>query len=748
MTLLSRISSPADLKSLPVNQLEQVCRELREFLIDSISQSSGHFASNLGTVELTVALHYVFDSPEDKLLWDVGHQAYAHKVLTGRREQMATIRHHKGLHPFPFRSESVHDILTVGHSSTSISAACGVALANRNLGKTDKVIPIIGDGALTAGMVFEALNHAGDEKLPMLIVFNDNNMSISANKGALNKHTDKVFNTDFYQSLRDKAKDFLPNFGPLKGLLKHAETQVKDFFAPEIAKLFEVLGVEYIGPVDGHNVVDLVRTFTRLKNSNKLCLLHVLTVKGKGYKPAEKNPIKYHGVGRFDAKADAQQYASGAPFKIEEANKQPTCKHIVPLEKLSAQISLATKDHLAGNAQAHTLAQQQPKAKPTVQAASVAASQKLHQVQVSCAGSLNKATPAEDKGSPASSPSQSTSVQFSNQSTNLDPSFRAKFSYSDLFGSWLYANRDDGKLFAVTPAMCEGSGMQEFAKACPQKFADVAIAEQHAVTVGAGLAIGGLKPVVAIYSTFLQRGFDQIVHDIAIDDHDCLFAIDRAGLVGEDGQTHHGAFDLSYLRCIPNLRIACASYAEQCAQLLQLGYELPGAVAVRYPRGNVSFAEDFELEQLPVVEYGKSLQLLHAQPNKAQAESPAEPKVAIVAFGSMVRRCFPVAKQLGAALYDGIWVKPLDEELVKDLAAYDLVVIAEENTQLGGAYSAFLEAFAANDIFVPTLPIALPDRFVEPIESDKIDAVMGWTTEDLVQKIQERREKIRARKAV
>ncbi|MFC6276311.1 1-deoxy-D-xylulose-5-phosphate synthase [Psittacicella hinzii] len=651
--LLDRINSIADLKALAVEDLPQLCDELRHFLISSISQSSGHFASNLGTVELTVALHYVYSSPEDKILWDVGHQAYAHKVLTGRKDQLHTIRQYQGVHPFPFRAESEHDILSVGHSSTSISAAVGISLANRLQGLQQDVVPIIGDGAMTAGMAFEALNHAGDLKIPLTIVFNDNNMSISENIGALNRHTSKIFNSELYQTFREKSKDILPQ--ALKGLLKSGESAFKQFLSSDICNLYRGLGIEYLGPFDGHNVVELVKEFKRLKHNGKLQIVHVLTTKGKGYLPAEQDPIKYHAVGKFT----------------------PDYTQIVKNVKTAPQAVVTT---------------------------------------------------------------------YTNQETNKETVKENKpLTYSEVFGNWLVEHAQDPQLVAITPAMTEGSGMAKFKALAPQKLYDVAIAEQHAVTLATGLAIGNMHPVVAIYSTFLQRAYDQVIHDVALDNLPVLFAIDRAGIVGEDGQTHQGAFDLSYLRCIPNMVIACASSKQSLTQLLEFGYNYNGTYAVRYPRGQAWDLEHVDptlrstLEQDIVL--GKGIKVVEANPdlyrNFTQEHNLTNSSkgIVILSFGTMLQRAISLAQQIGATVYDMRFVKPLDLEIIDQLSAYDLVVTLEENAISGGAGTAVLEAMQVANIQVPSLNLGISDNFVVPINTHLIEEVMAWTPEQIKQQI-------------
>lgn len=470
--LLSQIQTPEDLRLLPKEQLKPLCEELRAYLLESVSQTSGHLASGLGTVELTVALHYVYHTPFDQLIWDVGHQAYPHKILTGRRDRMHTIRQKNGLHPFPWREESIFDVLSVGHSSTSISAGLGIAIAAEKENAGRKTVCVIGDGAITAGMAFEALNHAGSLHTDMLVILNDNEMSISENVGALNNHLARILSGSLYSTLREGGKKFLSGLPPIKEFVRKTEEHIKSLVSP-IGTMFEALGFNYIGPIDGHNLDELVSTLRNMRNLSGPQFLHIMTKKGKGYAPAEQDPIGFHGVPKFDP-------ASG---------KLP----------------------------------------------------------------LTKASP----------------------------------TYSHIFGDWLCEMAaQDKKIIGITPAMREGSGMVEFSKRFPDQYFDVAIAEQHAVTFAAGLAIAGYKPVVAIYSSFLQRAYDQLIHDVAIQNLPVIFAIDRAGIVGADGQTHQGAFDLSFMRCIPNMTIMAPSDENELRQMLYTAYCMQTPVAVRYPRGN------------------------------------------------------------------------------------------------------------------------------------------------------------------
>ena len=584
--LLSLINSPEDLRLLPKEQLTQVCKELREYLLESVSQSSGHLASGLGTVELTVALHYVFKTPFDQLIWDVGHQAYPHKILTGRRDQMPTIRQKGGLHPFPWRDESEFDVLSVGHSSTSISAGLGIAIAAERENAGRKTVCVIGDGAITAGMAFEALNHAGSLHTDMLVILNDNEMSISENVGALNNHLARLLSGSFYSSIREGGKKILSGVPPIKEFVKKTEEHVKGLVSPG-GTMFEELGFNYIGPIDGHNVEELINTLQNMSSLKGPQFLHIVTKKGKGYIPAEKDPIGFHGVPKFN--------------------------------------------HLSGEL---------PK---------------------------SNATP----------------------------------TYSKIFGDWLCEMAEqDPKLIGITPAMREGSGMVEFSQRFPQQFFDVAIAEQHAVTFAAGLAIGGYKPVVAIYSTFLQRAYDQLIHDVAIQNLPVLFAIDRAGIVGADGQTHQGAFDLSFMRCIPNLIIMAPSDENECRQMLYTGYHCGKPAAVRYPRGN---AVGVTLEPLHALELGKSKLIREGK------------KIAILNFGTLLPNALKVAEKLNATVVDLRFIKPLDVTRISEIAkTHELVVTLEENAIQGGAGSAVAEVLHVQQHNVKLLQLGIPDFFVPP----------------------------------
>ncbi|AKH89742.1 1-deoxy-D-xylulose-5-phosphate synthase [Edwardsiella tarda] len=590
---LALVQDPDDLRLLPKESLPTLCDELRQYLLNSVSRSSGHFASGLGAVELTVALHYVYRTPFDSLIWDVGHQAYPHKILTGRRDRIATIRQKGGLHPFPWRDESEYDVLSVGHSSTSISAGLGMAVAAEREGEGRRTVCVIGDGAMTAGMAFEAMNHAGDIKADMLVVLNDNEMSISENVGALNNHLAQLLSGKLYASLREGGKKVLSGLPPIKELVKRTEEHLKGMVVP--GTLFEELGFNYIGPVDGHDVQALVATLKNMRDLKGPQLLHIMTKKGKGYAPAEKDPISWHAVPKFDP-------ASGT------------------LPKSNATL-------------------------PT---------------------------------------------------------------YSKIFGDWLCeAARDDEKLMGITPAMREGSGMVRFSREFPQQFFDVAIAEQHAVTFGAGLAIGGYHPVVAIYSSFLQRAYDQVIHDVAIQRLPVLFAIDRGGIVGADGQTHQGAFDLSFLRCIPNLLIMTPSDENECRQMLQTGYLYrEGPSAVRYPRGTGTGAA---LEPLAALPIGKGVM-------RRRGEG-----IAILNFGTLLPEALAAAERLNASVADMRFVKPLDEALVCQLAReHDYLITLEENAVMGGAGSGVNELLMQQCLPCPVLNIGLPDSFVPQGSQEEI----------------------------
>ncbi len=585
--LLSAIDSPVDLRRLPVGRLPALANELREFLIQSVATRGGHFAAGLGTVELTIALHYVFDTPRDRLVWDVGHQAYPHKVLTGRRGRLHTIKQDGGLAPFPARHESEFDTFGVGHSSTSISAALGMAVAAARAGLDRRVVAVIGDGAMTAGMAFEALNHAGSLPADLLVILNDNDMSISENVGALSNQFARALSGRVYTHLREGGKKVLRQMPTAWELARRSEEHLKGMVLP--GTLFEEMGFNYIGPMDGHDVKALVRTLRNVRKLRGPQFLHVVTRKGKGYPPAEADPIKWHGPGPFDP-------ASGTIFKEKSAG-------------------------------------------PT---------------------------------------------------------------YSQVFGQWLcdMAQRDP-RIIAITPAMREGSGLVEFSRRFPDRYFDVAIAEQHAVTFAAGLAAEGLKPVVAIYSTFLQRAYDQLIHDVALQKLPVMFAVDRAGLVGGDGATHQGSYDLSYLRCIPNLVIMARADENECRQMLSTAASLNAPAMVRYPRGaGPGVAVSAELGTLPV--------------GKAQLRREGASGLALLACGALVAPASSIAERLDATLVNLRFVKPLDEDLIMALAArHHALVTLEENAVAGGAGSAVGELLAAHGVLLPLLQLGIRDRFIE-----------------------------------
>lgn len=596
---LALADTPVELRSLPKDRLPVLCNELREYLLRSVSRSSGHFASGLGTVELTVALHYVYNTPFDRLIWDVGHQAYPHKILTGRRDQIHTIRQKDGLHPFPWRGESEYDVLSVGHSSTSIGAALGMAVAAESEGLGRKVVAVIGDGAITAGMAFEALNHAGDVHKDMLVILNDNEMSISENVGALNNHLARVMSGKLYTTIREGGKKVLAGLPPVKELAKRAEEHLKGMVVP--GTLFEEFGFNYIGPIDGHDIEALVETLRNMRNLKGPQLLHVKTKKGKGYEPAEKDPIGYHAVPKFNPDDCSLPKASSA--------------------------------------------------KPT---------------------------------------------------------------FSAIFGQWLcdMAAKDE-KLVGITPAMREGSGLVKFSQQYPDRYFDVAIAEQHAVTFAAGLAIADKKPVVAIYSSFLQRAYDQVIHDVALQDLPVLFAIDRAGLVGADGPTHQGAFDISFLRTVPNMVVMTPSDENECRQMLYTGYLHQGPTAVRYPRGS-SLSDAPISSEMQALELGKGRILREGK------------GTAILAFGTLLHHAKVAAEALDATLVDMRFVKPMDEALVLSLAAsHDHFVTIEDNAIMGGAGSAVNELLMRSKQCKPVLNLGLPDRFVEQGTQQEIYALLG-----------------------
>ena len=582
--LLDTIAYPQDLRALKPDQLRQVSDELRDFLIQSVSQTGGHLSSGLGTIELTVALHYIFDTPNDRLVWDVGHQSYPHKILTGRRDQMPGLRQKDGLSGFPKRDESAYDTFGVGHSSTSISAALGMAVAAKQMGEERHVAAVIGDGALTAGMAFEALNHAGDIDANLLVILNDNDMSISPNVGAMSNYFARVLSSKVYSTMKQGSKKVLSTMPSVWELARRTEEHMKGMVVP--GTLFEELGFNYIGPIDGHDIDTLVSTLKNLRNLKGPQFLHIVTKKGKGYIPAEENPCAYHGVGKFDIKSGELE---------SKAATGPT--------------------------------------------------------------------------------------------------------YTQVFSDWICdMGEQDSKLAAITPAMREGSGLVEFSKRFPNQYFDVGIAEQHAITFAAGLACEGVHPVVAIYSTFLQRGYDQLIHDVALQNLPVLFAIDRAGVVGPDGSTHAGTFDLSYLRCIPNMVIMAASDENECRQMLYTGYQHNGPVAVRYPRGTgMGVTVEKQMTALPM--------------GKAEILRTGD-SIAILSFGALLGTATVVADELNTSLANMRFVKPIDESAILELAdSHQLLVTIEDNSVMGGAGSAVNECLLANSRNIPVLNLGLPDKF-------------------------------------
>lgn len=602
--ILALANTPDELRSLPKESLLALCDELRAYLLKSVSKTSGHLASGLGVVELTVALHYVYNTPFDQIIWDVGHQAYPHKILTGRREKLSTIRQKDGLHPFPWRDESEYDVLSVGHSSTSISAALGLAICAEKEQENRKVVSVIGDGAITAGMAFEALNHAGDIHPDMLVILNDNEMSISENVGALNNQLARVLSGSLYTSIREGGKKVLSGTPTIKELLKRTEEHLKGMVVP--GTMFEELGFNYIGPVDGHDVNELVRTLKNMRNLKGPQFLHIMTKKGKGYKPAEKDPISYHGVPKFDPNNDS-----------------------------------------------------------------------------------------------------------------LPKSLGGKPTFSNIFGDFLCdMAKEDDKLMAITPAMREGSGMVRFSKEFPSQYFDTAIAEQHAVTLASGMAIAGYHPIVAIYSTFLQRGYDQLIHDIAIMKLPVMFAIDRAGLVGADGQTHQGAFDISFMRCIPNMVIMTPSDENECRQMLYTGHKHTGPSAVRYPRGSATgIAVDKTMQPL---EIGKG-RLIRETKITEKGE-----RVAILNFGTFLESSLAAAEKLDATVADMRFAKPLDETLLCELVtSHDILVTIEENAISGGAGSGVIEFLMKNRLIKPVLQLGLPDEFIAQGTQEEMHTELG-----------------------
>lgn len=606
--LLDRVNTPAELRKLERKQLPQFADELRRFLIESVAKTGGHLSSNLGTVELTIALHYVFNTPYDRLVWDVGHQTYAHKILTGRREGMAKLRMQGGIAGFPRRDESEYDAFGTAHSSTSISAALGMAVAAQLSGINRRAIAVIGDGAMSAGMAFEALNNAGVMDANLLVILNDNDMSISPPVGALNNYLAKLMSGQFYATARRAGEKVLGVVPPVLELARRAEEHVKGMMTP--GTLFEEFGFNYIGPIDGHDLDVLLTTLNNIKHLDGPQFLHVVTRKGAGYKPAEENPILYHGVGKFDPVQGIVTKAAGKP------------------------------------------------------------------------------------------------------------------SYTQIFGDWLCDMAAmDPRLIGITPAMREGSGLVRFSQEYPDRYFDVGIAEQHAVTFAAGAACDGLKPVVAIYSTFLQRAYDQLIHDVAIQNLPVVFAIDRSGLVGADGPTHAGSFDLSYLRCIPNITVMTPADENECRQMLYTAFQMNTSAAVRYPRGSgIGVKVQKEMQALPL--------------GRGEIRRKGD-KIALLAFGSMLAPSLEAAEELGATVANMRFVKPLDDDLVADLAStHELLVTIEENTIMGGAGSAVMESLASRGIVVKLLLLGLPDLFLEQGDPVQMLADCGLDKIGIIKSIQ------------
>jgi 1-deoxy-D-xylulose-5-phosphate synthase len=614
--LLETVDDPADIRTFDRKQLAQLADELRAFILDSVSATGGHLSSNLGTVELTIALHYVFNTPDDKLIWDVGHQTYGHKIITGRREAMKRLRQKGGIAGFPRREESIYDTFGTAHSSTSISAAIGMAVAAKNRGDDHRVVAVIGDGALTAGMAFEALNNAKQADANVIVILNDNDMSISENVGALNNYLAKLMSGRFYAATRKTTKKML-SIAPeqVQELAKRFEEHAKGMITP--STMFEEFGFNYTGPIDGHNLDVLIDTLSNVTRLNGPQFLHVVTRKGQGYAYAEDDPIAYHGPGKFD---------------------------------------------------------------PGV--------------------GLVKAVPAAGA--------------------------RSKPTYTQVFGEWLCdMARADERLVGITPAMREGSGLVKFSQEFPGRYFDVGIAEQHAVTFAAGLAVEGMKPVVAIYSTFLQRAYDQLIHDVALQRLPVVFALDRGGLVGADGPTHHGAFDLSFLRCIPNLTVMAPADENECRQMLYTAFTLDTPSAVRYPRGSG-----------PGADVVKQMSALHVGRGEIRREGK---RVAILAFGSMLQPALAAGADLNATVANMRFVKPIDRELAYRLAAsHDLLVTVEENVVAGGAGAAVAEALAADGVCVPVLHLGLPDAFVEHGDPQLLLADCGLDAPGIARAIRER----------
>jgi 1-deoxy-D-xylulose-5-phosphate synthase len=628
--LLDTLDQGVSLRELNMEQLKQLTEELRAYLLYSVGQSGGHFGAGLGVVELTVALHHIYNTPHDRIVWDVGHQTYPHKILTGRMRQMHSMRQAEGLSGFPKRSESEYDTFGVGHSSTSISAAMGMALAAKQQGIERKVIAVIGDGAITGGMAFEALAHAGHERPNMLVILNDNQMSIGHNKGGLATYFAKIWASKTYIAMREGSKKVLEKIRPAWELAKRTEEHMKGMVAP--GTMFEELGFHYIGPLDGHDLPGLIHTLENMKELEGPQFLHIRTMKGKGFAPAEADPVGYHAINKIEAKPKGPQ-----PPALLPAAPQP-------------------------------------------------------------------AAPKSPK-------------------------------YQDVFGRWLCdMAAQDPKLVGITPAMCEGSGMVDFAKRFPERYYDVAIAEQHAITLAAGMACDGLKPVVAIYSTFLQRGYDQLIHDVALQSLDVTFALDRAGLVGQDGPTHHGAFDLSYMRCIPNMVIGAPSDENECRQMLYTAYQHRGPAAIRYPRGTGPGA--IIANEMTAMEIGKAVDVHPGQ------------RVAILNFGSLLPAVMAAATELDATVVDMRWVKPMDEARVIEAAKdHQLLVTVEENAIAGGAGSGVNALLTERSISTPTLNLGIPDRFIEHGSHEEQRAWIGLDATGILQGIKQKEALLMTRSA-
>ena len=607
MSILDKVDYPKDLKDLNREELRSLASELRQFIIESVSKTGGHLSSNLGVVELTLALHYIYDAPKDKIIWDVGHQTYAHKILTGRKQEMHTLRKKDGISGFPRRTESIYDDFGTGHSSTSISAALGMAESLKKKRSKNKAIAIIGDGAMTAGMAFEGLNHAGSTKNNILVILNDNDMSISNNVGALNNYLAKLLSGKLYGGLKKSGKAVFAKVPPVLELARKTEEHVKGMVIP--GTLFEEFGFNYLGPIDGHDLDVLIDTLGNIKKLEGPQFLHIATKKGYGYKPAQNDPNKYHGVSKFDTQ-------NGVSNNVTE-----------PL------------------------------------------------------------------------------------------------TYTKVFAEWILDTASkDNKLCAITPAMSDGSGLNEFAKKYPSRFYDVGIAEQHALTFAAGLSLSGHKPVVAIYSTFLQRAYDQLIHDIAIQNIPMLFAIDRAGIVGADGATHSGNFDISFIRCIPNLVLMAPSNEADCYQMLNLGFNHNGICAVRYPRGESK--NQYLNKETEPIRFGGAKKIRTGK------------SIAILAFGTIVNTCLEVAEDINATMVDMRFVKPIDKKMIKEICLHhNFIVTVEENVVSGGAGSAVLEALSELQLFCKTLVIGIPDKFFEHGSQKEVLKICGLDKNTIKRKI-------------